>query len=101
MGQILGRMEKYFAEPLTLDELAKEAHLSRRQFVRVFRQATGLTPIDYLIRVRIHQARRMLREGRQSIGEVALATGFSDGNYFSRQFKRITGRSPREEKHGL
>jgi AraC-like DNA-binding protein len=98
MGRVLGRMEKHFAEPLTLEKLAREAHFSRRHFVRVFRQATGLTPIDYLLRVRINQARQMLQDGARSIGEVALAVGFSDGNYFSRQFKRITGRSPREEK---
>ena len=52
--------------------------------------------IDYLIRLRIQKATELLADGELRIGEVVLACGFNDSNYFTRQFWRVTGRSPRE-----
>jgi AraC-like DNA-binding protein len=53
-----------------------------------------MTPIAYLNRYRITQAKRLLRETDQSITEIALTVGFSDSSYFSRVFRRETGLSP-------
>jgi AraC-like DNA-binding protein len=61
-----------------------------------FRQELGMTPIDYLNRYRVLQAQRLLRETNQSITTIALEVGFSSSSYFSRMFRRLTGRSPDE-----
>ncbi|PIY48354.1 MAG: AraC family transcriptional regulator, partial [Armatimonadetes bacterium CG_4_10_14_3_um_filter_59_10] len=62
---------------------------------RAFRNATGCSPLDYLVRVRIHHAMELLKEADLSIAEVARRVGFADSNYFSRQFRALVGSSPR------
>lgn len=59
-----------------------------------FRQELGATPIEYLQRYRVHQARLLLKDSERSISEIALDVGFSDSGYFSRIFRRISGMSP-------
>ena len=63
--------------------------------MRVFRKATGQTPIEYLVRLRIQRAMDMLRNTDLTVTEIALEVGFNDSNYFTRQFRRILGESPR------
>jgi AraC-like DNA-binding protein len=83
-----------FDEPLSIDDLAGAAGLSRFHFVRSFRAAFGLTPHAYLTRVRLDQARRRLARGA-SVTEACLATGFVSVGSFSTLFKREVGDSPR------
>jgi transcriptional regulator GlxA family with amidase domain len=61
--------------------------------VRVFQQATGMTPHTYVLDVRIKRARQLLHQG-QAIAQVAQATGFVDQSHFHKQFKRILGVTP-------
>ncbi len=95
LGDVLSHLERHYMTPITLDDLARRAHLSRRQLNRVFLRVTGCTPMDYLIRLRIHRACDLLRSGTVSITEAALRVGFNDSNYFSRQFRAIMNGSPR------
>ena len=62
--------------------------------MRVFRRATGQTPIDYLIRLRIQKAMEWLAGTSLSVTDIALKTGFDDSNYFTRQFRKATGETP-------
>jgi AraC-like DNA-binding protein len=62
--------------------------------MRVFRKATGQTPIDYLVRLRIQKSISLLRNTDQPIIEIALESGFNDSNYFTRQFRKLTNESP-------
>lgn len=96
LGRVLSRMEQSPA-PLRLAELAREAAMSERTFLRQFRAATGFSPIDYLLRSRIRRAAELLSRGgmRLSLTEIAGRCGFEDSNYFSRQFRRLLGVSPR------
>ncbi len=71
----------------------------RRNFLRAFESTMGFPPITYLIRLRIRQACKLLQRSDQSITEIAMAVGFSDSNYFSRQFRMLTGSSPREYRN--
>jgi transcriptional regulator GlxA family with amidase domain len=64
--------------------------------LRVFRQATGKSPIDYLIGLRIEAAKRLLRQSDLGMTEIALEVGFGDSNYFARQFRVVAGRTPSE-----
>jgi len=59
-----------------------------------FRNELGVTPIAYLNRYRVSQAKRLLTETNKSVTEIAMEVGFSDSGYFSRVFRRETGRSP-------
>ncbi len=93
-GKIISAIESDPSHNWTVEEMAKKNHMSRSTFFRVFRKATGCTPTDYLIRARIHEAMRQLRETDKSITEIAFTCGFSDSNYFSRQFRKQTGQTP-------
>ncbi len=95
VGNVIGALENDFSKDWKLDELLSIAHMSRSNLMRVFRKATGQTPIEYLVRLRIQKAMDMLRNTNLSITEIALEVGFNDSNYFTRQFRRILGESPR------
>jgi len=96
VGAAISHLEHNYARPITLEELARMAHMSKRNFLRVFREGTGHTPIDHLIRLRISRAAALLADPVRSIAEVGRAVGFQDSNYFARRFRGITGMSPRE-----
>jgi AraC-like DNA-binding protein len=81
-------------EPIDLDELAQRFGYSPRNFRRLFRELTGTTPHDYLVKLRVGRAMRALSASDVSVTDVALASGFSDGNYFSYMFRKQTGMSP-------
>ncbi|MCP5542681.1 MAG: helix-turn-helix domain-containing protein [Akkermansiaceae bacterium] len=96
MGNLISTLEQRYAEPWTLDSLAKAARLSRTNLLRVFRKATGASPIDFLIGLRVEAAKRLLRQSDLNMTEIAYETGFSDSNYFARKFRDATGRTPTE-----
>lgn len=95
---VLMRIRKEYAEPLTLDQLAAEAGLAPQYFCRVFRQVVGRTPVDYLNYYRIECAAELLCATDDSVTEIALLCGFSDLSYFIRLFRRYKGISPRQFK---
>ncbi len=96
VGEVMGQLESRYARSWKLRDLAEMAHMSESNLLRVFREATGQSPIDYLVRLRLKHAMRLLRETDQPISDIAGLVGFSDSNYFARQFRRIVGMSPRE-----
>ncbi len=91
---VLRRIEAEAHEPLSLDVLAQEAGLSRFHFLRTFRRVTGMTPHQYVLRMRLHRAAIHLRSTRKPIGTVALDAGFNDLSTFNRRFRRLMGMSP-------
>jgi AraC-like DNA-binding protein len=96
MGELIGLLERRYAQRWRLGDLAVVAHMSESSLLTTFREATGQSPIDYLIHLRIQRAAELLSRGGQSISEVASAVGFEDSNYFSRQFRQTMRMSPRE-----
>jgi AraC-like DNA-binding protein/quercetin dioxygenase-like cupin family protein len=97
LGRVLSWSEQHACDKLRVTDLTREAAMSERTFLRRFREATGSAPIDYVIRARIRRATELLasRNEKLSITEIAFRCGFQDSNYFSRQFRRFTGTSPR------
>jgi signal transduction histidine kinase/DNA-binding LacI/PurR family transcriptional regulator/AraC-like DNA-binding protein len=93
-------IHQHYAEPISRTELAAHACVNERYLTRCFRQETGLTPVTYLNRYRIRQARILLETPQASITEVALQTGFSDSNYFTRIFQREVGVTPAAYRRG-
>jgi AraC-like DNA-binding protein len=96
ISKLLGYMEQHHAEELTVRGLALVAHMSETSLFRLFRRIVGRSPVDYLIRLRIGKAAGLLRREQLRIKEVSDAVGFSDSNYFTRQFRKVTGMSPRD-----
>jgi AraC-like DNA-binding protein len=94
LAELLKYLRHHCTEPIDLDELARRYGYSARNLRRVFREATATTPHDYLVKLRLCRAIRALATSDASITEVALASGFSDGNYFSYAFRKLTGMSP-------
>lgn len=83
-----------FAEAISRREIARHVGITEDHLTFCFRQELGATPIEYLQRYRIKQAKQMLKESQRSITEIAMNVGFSDSGYFSRIFRRETGQSP-------
>jgi AraC-like DNA-binding protein len=85
----------------SVSELARRCGYGLDHFGRVFHKVMGCGPQEFIIRVRIAQARHLLRESAMSIKQIASALGYSNPCYFSRQFRSITGESPSSFREGV
>lgn len=97
------QMEQRYMDITTVDALVKEIPVSQRNFVRRFKQATGVTPIDYLQQTRIEAARQLLEHTDLSMMEIMCHVGYGDMKSFRNLFLRITGLTPKayREKYAL
>jgi AraC family transcriptional regulator len=94
LKRVLDRVDCCFAEEIGLDDLAAEACLSPFHFSRLFQKATGLSHHRYVAERRVQEAKSKLAEGRLSLVEIALETGFGSQGNFNRIFRRHTGQTP-------
>ena len=94
--KVMAYIHEHYPEPLSRDELADYAGVSPRHLTRSFDEEVGISPITYLNRYRILEAKRLLQRGDRSITEVAREVGFSNSAYFAEMFRRETGVSPRD-----
>jgi AraC-like DNA-binding protein len=92
--QAMAYIHENYAEPISRTDLARHVALSEDYLTACFRKELGVTPIAYLNRYRVHQARQLLTGTNKTITEIALSVGFSDSSYFSRVFRREVGLSP-------
>jgi AraC family transcriptional regulator, L-arginine-responsive activator len=91
-------MEANIEEPLSTDEIAQLAGVSRRQLERLFKQYLGSLPSRYYLELRLKRARQLLLDTNHSIVQVGLMCGFSSGSHFSTAFGTLFGNTPREER---
>ncbi|MCU0888776.1 MAG: AraC family transcriptional regulator [Rubritepida sp.] len=94
LRRVLALVEARLAQPLTLDEMAGAAGLSRYHFCRAFRAATGRTPHAFLLDRRLERAKALLRGPRIPVAEVARQSGFASPSRFGEVFRRETGATP-------
>lgn len=92
--QAMAYLHEHYAEPISREDLARRVGLSDDYLTSCFHKELGLTPIAYLNRYRVQQAKQLLAYTHKSITEIALDVGFSNSSYFSRIFRRETGMSP-------
>jgi len=98
-GEILeaqAMLEQPDAWTLSVAELAGRVAMSRRNFIRRFKSATGNTPIEYIQRMRVEAAKHALESGNEPVDAIAGRIGYEDAGSFRGIFKRLTGVSPTE-----
>jgi len=95
LSNVINYINDNLSKKISRDKLIKVAGTPSGTFYKIFRQATGLSPVEYIIRLRISKAAEILTESHHiPITEVALETGFDDSAYFSKKFKEIMGIPP-------
>lgn len=96
IGQAVSFLNTRFQEKIELAEVIRNTGMSRSTFMRKFSQAIGVSPINYLLKLRINESCHLLLSTGLDVAEIAYRTGFNDSNYFTRQFTRMMGMSPRQ-----
>ena len=94
LRQAHDHIDRHYATPIGLDELARVAGVSKYHFARSFEAAYGLTPIRYLTRRRVERAQDLLRHANLTVTEICFLVGFSSVGSFSSLFTRLVGESP-------
>ena len=94
-------MREHLAEEIGLDELAALVNLSRFHFCTAFRKATGQTPHNWLMILRIEEARRLLETPALAVTDVALAVGYQTPSSFAAAFRKLVGTTPSAYRRAL
>jgi AraC family transcriptional regulator len=96
LRKVTDAMAAHLGAEFSLAKLARLAELSEYHFSRMFKRATGLSPSQYFIRLRMVRARHLLLETRRSVIDVGLEVGYSSPSHFSQVFRREVGVTPSE-----
>lgn len=96
IGEVLSHIDRHFREPIAMRQLTEIAGMSESTLLRTFRRVLGRTPMAHVNHVRILHASELLQRADIRVTEAAFECGFEDSNYFSRQFRKVTGFTPRE-----
>ena len=95
LKQVIDYINAYLDRDLSLKELSTIVQMSPSYFSQLFKQTTGTTPHQYVIRCRIERAKDLLKQGRLSIAEISTQVGFVDQSHLHRYFKRLVGITPK------
>lgn len=96
LSELLGYLDRHYAEPVTVRDLTEVAHMSQTTLMRTFQNVMGRSPIEYLIQLRLAKAQTLLLRTDAPISAIAQQTGWRDSNYFARRFRQALGLSPRD-----
>jgi len=96
--QAIGEMERNVEEALTREEIAARVGLSRRQLERLFRRYLNTSPARYYLRLRLERARLLLTQSTMPVTEIAFACGFTSASHFSKCYRDMFTRTPRDER---
>ena len=104
VGQ-LRKVEDYIAEHLaeeiSIEELAGLVELSASHFAHVFKETTGMTPLQFVTRQRITRAQQLIRETSRSLIDIGLESGYSSPSHFAQVFRKVVGVTPTEFRSSL
>jgi AraC-like DNA-binding protein len=99
LRRVRDRIDREYAQPLDVEALARDAHMSAGHFSRQFRLAYGESPYGYLMTRRIERAMALLRRGDLSVTEVCFEVGCSSLGTFSTRFTELVGIPPSAYRH--
>lgn len=94
MGFVVNYIKKHLHERIKIADLAKKAYMSETNFFRVFKNETGLSPIDFINKLRLEKAMQLLKNPNKKIKDVLIEVGFDSHSYFNRVFKTAYHISP-------
>ena len=92
--KVIRFLQEHYAQDIRLDDLAAMAFLSRNYFCTRFKECTGVTVLEYVQKLRIEEACRLLREDGRKVIDIAQAVGYTDLKFFNHLFKKLTGCTP-------
>lgn len=101
MANAISFMEKNYIEDISVTRMAQQANLSSRHFSRLFQEIYHDSPGNYLLQFRLEKSKQLLMQSNNTITQIADQCGFRDSNYFSRQFFKKNGISPRDFRKQL
>lgn len=87
---------EHYHQPISIDDYASSLGMSTCWFIRIFKQYTGITPLNYILRIRLTHAKSLLESSPYNVAEIASIIGYDNPLYFSRLFKKHIGFSPME-----
>lgn len=93
-------LQQHLTENISIEELARLSCMSLSSFERKFKQHFGLTPKQYILHLKVHEACRLLPQAH-SIARVAVETGFGGQSYFTKQFRTVVGITPKQYQMSL
>lgn len=94
INEAIKYINEHFHEQITTKHLSDLIHISEGHFCGLFKEATGVTAKEYINKVRVKNAEELILSTDMNISEAGMCSGFSDANYFTRMFKRYTGKVP-------
>lgn len=92
-------IEKGVKTDISVEQIADRVHMSKRNFIRRFKNATTLNPIEYIQRVKVEAAKKALETGDTNIADITYSIGYNDLKTFRTLFKRVTGLTPTDYKN--
>ncbi|GIP19780.1 hypothetical protein J22TS3_00550 [Paenibacillus sp. J22TS3] len=101
LRQVLEYIHTHYSDEIYIDELASIALQSRFHFIRSFKNAIGVTPYQYVLRLRIEEAMRLLERTEKSVIDISCSLGFSSPSQFYRAFARSAGMTPEKYRSSL
>ncbi len=101
IGESIAYMKSNIERLLTVEDLSTQLNYSSSHFTTIFKKTTGVSPIEYFIKLKIHYACQLLSQTDLRINEVANKLGYDDSFYFSRLFKKMIGKSPKDYRNLL
>lgn len=93
-------LRTYYFRPIGLEEMAEAAGISKYHLARLFHRKTGMTPIQFLTKLRIEKSIELLRNTTFSVEHIAEQVGYANGNYFCKKFRDAVGMSPGQFRSG-
>lgn len=101
VNDMIHYLQEHIYQELSVSDLCRRFCYSKTQLSKVFKEATGSTIMDYYTRLKIKEAKYMIREGDLNFSQIAVQLSFDNPQYFSRTFKRIAGMTPKEYKNSV
>ena len=100
LRSMIAYINQHYPERITLAEIAKIAGVSEREASRCFKKTIGQSPMEYLIKYRLNQSKKLLLETNMTITAICQQCGFSDSAYFGKVFRKSYGMTPSEYRSG-
>ncbi|MEI3800491.1 MULTISPECIES: GlxA family transcriptional regulator [unclassified Chitinophaga] len=92
-------IEKKFESDISVEQIARQVNMSKRNFIRRFKSATSLSPIEFIQRIKVEAAKKAFEAGETNIAAITYRVGYNDLKTFRTVFKRITGSTPVEYRN--